>query len=850
MAPGPSSEPTALHSGPAGEGLSAPHTTATPSSAGQSTVVVALPMPSEAPTAAPVGPNGPPQTLLTESRADTKQCSQCGALLDMTRDSVAAAADVTMVSHHRPVQSYHGDIPPPAAGVDVDMEDAPRLTCQSCHERQTQSAIRARQAARQAVLSERLPPMDLDLEPDPAAPPLPRQPTQSTTHRDRPASPPAASESDVDPHAPLSIAIGSSLLRQQQHAPASPSTSRTSSSSALRRESLTRSHPVVQPAVPNSSLPPMVRVPQISRQPQSMVSRPPQRDAEMSQPRVNNSRKATIDENHAGPSAMTRPRLSTLSASSHRSQSPSASRMLPNPLSSPFVSSRATMQRPRGETPRDDKSRQEDSPEPVWYQPARPDPMPEISQVRMPPCGRGCLYPGALFRGTQKSGSLSYDVTVEILNVDLPNSHLDGYLNILGLTEDWPEMTTYFTAEIIGREHRFVTDKWGATRSDDMKHWARFDPFEPLRSTAEQDCKFNHMSNRTNAVFMRWKERFLVPDWRVQDIHGASFAGFYYVCVEFGDMAEWETPADDTERQSRAGPSTDAAPSSVASVSERRTPSGSGLTRQTRTPYVAINPVVAAAIQSASSPTPASSSSSSPPAPPPRTRTPVSERRLGGGQYHSRMASLDARAALEDVPPTGTRRPLTPEMPDSIPPRYDDDGGSSDGGGDATATRMVDRAEIESIMDDMLLDGGADNSIPFVDADVNTYLRGPDGEPGHLRWLRHVEGLSTSTAPPASSLDRPTVRSTSDRRVPGAPSIRAGLTTRRGVRSGEEATQNHTGQASSQRQEAARPQSQPRGPAYSGGRITAFYYHANSEPYQQLDLRHVPQRSSSSFELR
>lgn len=55
-------------------------------------------------------------------------------------------------------------------------------------------------------------------------------------------------------------------------------------------------------------------------------------------------------------------------------------------------------------------------------------------------------------------------------------------------------------------------------------------------------------------VFMRWKERFLVPDHRVRDINGASFAGicfyfyfcirclkscpfsiqgFYYVCVEF-----------------------------------------------------------------------------------------------------------------------------------------------------------------------------------------------------------------------------------------------------------------------------------------------------------------------------
>jgi hypothetical protein len=34
------------------------------------------------------------------------------------------------------------------------------------------------------------------------------------------------------------------------------------------------------------------------------------------------------------------------------------------------------------------------------------------------------------------------------------------------------------------------------------------------------------------------------------------------------------------------------------------------------------------------------------------------------------------------------------------------------------------------------------------------------------------------------------------------------------------------------------------------GRISAFYYHENSEPYQQLDLRHVEKRSSEAFEMR
>ena len=30
---------------------------------------------------------------------------------------------------------------------------------------------------------------------------------------------------------------------------------------------------------------------------------------------------------------------------------------------------------------------------------------------------------------------------------------------------------------------------------------------------------------------MRWKEQFLVPDHRVRSISGASFSGFYYICL-------------------------------------------------------------------------------------------------------------------------------------------------------------------------------------------------------------------------------------------------------------------------------------------------------------------------------
>lgn len=55
-------------------------------------------------------------------------------------------------------------------------------------------------------------------------------------------------------------------------------------------------------------------------------------------------------------------------------------------------------------------------------------------------------------------------------------------------------------------------------------HWARFPAFRHVR----HELKKPHLTMKDadrGAVFMRWKEKFLVPDHRVQDISGASFAG-------------------------------------------------------------------------------------------------------------------------------------------------------------------------------------------------------------------------------------------------------------------------------------------------------------------------------------
>ena len=94
------------------------------------------------------------------------------------------------------------------------------------------------------------------------------------------------------------------------------------------------------------------------------------------------------------------------------------------------------------------------------------------------------LFPGSRFQGTQRSGRSSYDVEVEVQDVDLdrffsfytflvkPLTHISinvcrrirsflcGYLRISGLTEEYPVLTTYFEAEIVGKHYSFITGKW------------------------------------------------------------------------------------------------------------------------------------------------------------------------------------------------------------------------------------------------------------------------------------------------------------------------------------------------------------------------------------------------------
>jgi hypothetical protein len=124
------------------------------------------------------------------------------------------------------------------------------------------------------------------------------------------------------------------------------------------------------------------------------------------------------------------------------------------------------------------------------------------------------LCTSSRFTGNQKSKGKSY-------NVDVIFHHVD--LEITGLIDEYPILSTFFDAEIISKRYPFLTRKWEADEEVDRKHWSKFDAFLPYADTFNNDSfDYDQLSRGKNSdyVFMRWKEHFLVPDHTVRDITG------------------------------------------------------------------------------------------------------------------------------------------------------------------------------------------------------------------------------------------------------------------------------------------------------------------------------------------
>lgn len=201
------------------------------------------------------------------------------------------------------------------------------------------------------------------------------------------------------------------------------------------------------------------------------------------------------------------------------------------------------------------------------------------------------LQPRMRYVGYQLSGYKRYQVTVEIKSAALApalgtqSPHVTGFLTIQGLTHANPQITTFFEGYAVDfREIGFLSSSWAhdpvlnhfmADDRVDLEHWLNFPSFRnlflpgasdgPLQSTlkattpkANNDDTLTSNDDSTTAnaddtaihqfvngsttypknflneryIFMRWKERFLVPDAFVESVEGASFDGFYYVVID------------------------------------------------------------------------------------------------------------------------------------------------------------------------------------------------------------------------------------------------------------------------------------------------------------------------------
>ncbi|EGD77316.1 hypothetical protein PTSG_08411 [Salpingoeca rosetta] len=138
------------------------------------------------------------------------------------------------------------------------------------------------------------------------------------------------------------------------------------------------------------------------------------------------------------------------------------------------------------------------------------------------------LHPMCKYVGRQCSQRSAYGVSVNFYHVDFSQGRVCGELTIKELARNCQDVTTFFDAELVQTADDFLTRRWGADMDVDIAHWKRLPGFNMAYLRDEDAYDF-----RTNRfIFMRWKEKFVVPYWEAQEVPGASYAGFYYISFD------------------------------------------------------------------------------------------------------------------------------------------------------------------------------------------------------------------------------------------------------------------------------------------------------------------------------
>ncbi|XP_075256071.1 glucose-induced degradation protein 4 homolog [Convolutriloba macropyga] len=166
-------------------------------------------------------------------------------------------------------------------------------------------------------------------------------------------------------------------------------------------------------------------------------------------------------------------------------------------------------------------------------------PLPPVRSVTRQPRHYNCvraLRDGAKFKGEQSGSTQRCPVEVVFESIDYDSFTLCGRLTICNLhPEPNSETTTFFQGEIICEKHPFLTRKWEADYDIDQIHWSKFTKhFKQFETTFnDDDFDYNKLIN-ADAIFMRWKELFIIPksNPNSKESELCSFSGFYYICLE------------------------------------------------------------------------------------------------------------------------------------------------------------------------------------------------------------------------------------------------------------------------------------------------------------------------------
>eukprot|EP00055_Hartaetosiga_balthica_P000449 m.136590 g.136590 ORF g.136590 m.136590 type:complete len:194 (-) comp10772_c0_seq1:2686-3267(-) len=156
--------------------------------------------------------------------------------------------------------------------------------------------------------------------------------------------------------------------------------------------------------------------------------------------------------------------------------------------------------------------------------------MPHTGMTDVLPLGKDTFYlfSGSEFSGTQRSSQTLFPLKASFNVVDFSTNTLCGVLEIQNLTPQLEKLQTFFDVEVVTCAEEFETTKYTSSYKEDIDHWKELPGFKMafLKPSGTFDYK------KYRYIFMRWKEHYQVPQEEEQNMEGASFEGFYYVCFD------------------------------------------------------------------------------------------------------------------------------------------------------------------------------------------------------------------------------------------------------------------------------------------------------------------------------